>query len=115
MSARQLSMALFLLVPLHIPAWSQAPKNMQLEQNLQVCANCHGAPAFENPTVDNYLVPRLGGQQAAYIVKALKAYKSKQRDHFFMRGIAASLSEKEMRELADYFSNETFSAGAGNE
>ena len=83
----------------------------RLERNLQTCANCHGAPAFEAPTVDNYLVPRLGGQQADYLIKALKAYKTRQRDHFFMRGIAAGLSEEEMQELATYFSTQP--AGAG--
>jgi cytochrome c553 len=93
-------------------AWAQEPEVTRLDRNLQSCANCHGAPAFENPTSDNFLVPRLGGQQAEYIVKALKAYKTRQRDHFFMRGIAASLSEDEMQELAAYFSSQPSKAGA---
>lgn len=34
----------------------------------------------------------------------LKFYKTRQRDHFFMHGIAASLSDEKMQELAAYFS-----------
>lgn len=98
---------------IHAGAWAQAPINSRLQQNSQICVNCHGAPAFEDATIDNLLVPRLGGQQAGYIIKALKAYKTRQRDHFFMRGIAASLSEDEMRELAEYFSAQA-SATEGN-
>jgi cytochrome c553 len=85
-------------------AAAQDANPTRLQRNLMVCANCHGTPAFDYPTVDNYLVPRLGGQQPAYIVKALKAYRSRQRDHFFMRGIAAALSDEEMTELAAWFS-----------
>jgi cytochrome c553 len=99
------SIALVIFTIFQVSAWAQESELSRLEQNLQSCANCHGAPAFENPTSDNFLVPRLGGQQAEYIIKALKAYKTRQRDHFFMRGIAANLSEDEMRELAAYFSS----------
>lgn len=95
----------------HAGVQAQAPINSRLEQNLQICVNCHGAPAFDEPTIDNFLVPRLGGQQSDYIIKALKSYKTRQRDHFFMRGIAANLSEDEMRELAGYFSKQATATG----
>jgi cytochrome c553 len=98
--------ALVLFATCHAVGAAADTGNTRLEQNLQICANCHGAPAFDNPTKDNFLVPRLGGQQAGYLIKALKAYKTGQRDHLFMRGIAASLSEEEMRELANYFSSQ---------
>ena len=77
---------------------------LRLEQNLQSCANCH---AGADP-----LAPRLGGQQPDYIVKALKAYRSGQREHFFMRGMAASLSAAEMRELAAYYAAQSDTAPA---
>ena len=38
-----------------------------------------------------------------YIVSALKAYKSGERSHPSMRGIAASLNEDQMKALADYY------------
>ncbi|MCD6042349.1 MAG: hypothetical protein K0R40_1952, partial [Burkholderiales bacterium] len=34
---------------------------------------------------------------------ALKAYKSGERSHPSMRGIAASLTEEDMKKLADYY------------
>ena len=45
----------------------------------------------------------IAGQQPAYIFNALKAYKSGERSHPSMRGIAASLSEETMKQLADYY------------
>jgi len=49
-------------------------------------------------------VPRLGGQHAAYIVKALSAYKSGARKHPTMNAIASSLTEQDMADLAAYYS-----------
>lgn len=90
---------------------ADAPITKRLAGNLQICANCHGPDVFEKLAVDNYLVPRLGGQQAGYIIKALKQYRTRKRYHFFMRGIAAGLSEEEMAELAAYFSEQPTTAG----
>jgi cytochrome c553 len=41
-----------------------------------MCQGCHGIKGFRiaYPTV--YSVPKIGGQSAAYIVAALKAYKA---------------------------------------
>ena len=50
-----------------------------------------------------YHVPKIAGQQADYIVRALQAYKSGQRQHPSMRGIAASLSDKDMADLGAYY------------
>src|SRR5438132_1471080 len=50
-----------------------------------------------------YHVPRIAGQQPGYIIAALKAYKSGERSHPSMRGIAASLSEEQMQKLAEYY------------
>jgi cytochrome c553 len=48
-------------------------------------------------------VPKLGGQQAAYLVRALQAYKSARRTHPSMRGIAAGMSEQDMADMAAYY------------
>ena len=50
-------------------------------------------------------MPKLGGQQAAYIVKALQAYKSGDRSHPSMRAIAAGLSDQDMADLAAYYAS----------
>jgi cytochrome c553 len=70
----------------------------------QMCVGCHGIPGWRTAFPEVYKVPKLGGQHEAYIVKALQAYKSGERTHPSMRAIAASLSDKEMADLAAYYS-----------
>ena len=53
-----------------------------------------------------YSVPKLGGQHAAYLVNALKAYKSGDRAHPTMMAIAASLSDQDMADVAAYYSQQ---------
>jgi cytochrome c553 len=45
----------------------------------------------------------LAGQHADYLVHALKAYKSGDRQNAIMNGQAAALSEQDMRDLAAYY------------
>lgn len=77
-----------------------------------MCIGCHGIPGYKTAFPDVYSVPRLGGQQAAYIVKALQAYKSGDRRHPSMRAIAAGLSEQDMADLAAYYGAEAVKAAA---
>ena len=67
------------------------------------CIGCHGIPGYKTAFPDVYHVPKIAGQQPGYIVNALKAYKSGERSHPSMRGIAASLTEKDMTDLANYY------------
>ena len=71
--------------------------------NVAMCIGCHGIPGYKTAFPSVYHVPKIAGQQPAYLVNALKAYKSGERSHPSMRGIAASLSEEEMKALADYY------------
>jgi cytochrome c553 len=73
------------------------------QRNFQ-CIGCHGLPGWKTAFPEVYQVPSLGGQHAAYIVSALKQYKKGDRDHPTMRAIAADLSEKDMEDLAAYYS-----------
>ncbi|MNC90496.1 Cytochrome c-552 [compost metagenome] len=50
-----------------------------------------------------YSVPKLDGQHGAYIVSALRAFKSGERKHPSMRAIAASLSDADMADLAAFY------------
>ena len=72
-----------------------------------MCAGCHGIDGYKTVFPEVYHVPRLGGQHAAYIVKALQEYKAGNRSHPSMRAIAAGLSDKDMADLAAYYSSET--------
>ena len=68
-----------------------------------MCIGCHGIPGYHTAFPDVYHVPRIGGQHAAYIVKALQDYKTGNRSHPSMRAIAAGLSDKDMADLAAYY------------
>lgn len=51
-------------------------------------------------------MPKLGGQHAAYIAKALQDYRSGNRSHPTMRAIAAGLSDQDIADLAAYYAAE---------
>jgi cytochrome c553 len=72
----------------------------------QMCEGCHGIADYRTAYPEVYPVPRIGGQQAAYIVKALQDYKTGARKHATMRGIAATLSEQDMADLAAYYAGD---------
>ena len=77
------------------------------------CIGCHGIPGYKTAFPDVYHVPKIAGQNPAYIVAALKAYKSGERSHPSMRGIALSLTEEEMKKLADYYGGPAKAKEAG--
>ena len=72
----------------------------------QMCEGCHGIADYRTAYPQVYAVPKIGGQQAAYIVKALQDYKTGARKHPSMRGIAATLSDQDMADLAAYYAGE---------
>ncbi|MGB9129223.1 MAG: cytochrome c [Thiobacillus sp.] len=93
-----------LLMALAVPAQAAGnPKAGKLKTSM--CAGCHGIPGWRTSYPAVYSVPLLGGQHAEYIVAALKAYKSGERKHPSMMGIAGSLSDQDMADLAAYYSS----------
>jgi cytochrome c553 len=50
-----------------------------------------------------YNVPYIAGQNAKYIEAALNAYKKGDRKHPTMRGIAETLTEQDIADLAAYY------------
>ena len=70
----------------------------------ETCLGCHAAENLEN-TYPMYRIPKVGGQDAAYIVAALKAYKNQQRPHKTMQANAASLSDQDMEDIAAFFAS----------
>ena len=79
------------------------PKELGMENAHAMCIGCHGIPGYKTAFPSVYHVPKIAGQQPAYIVNALKAYKSGERSHPSMRGIAAGLTDEDMKKLADYY------------
>ena len=73
------------------------------KQKSSMCAGCHGIPGYRTAFPETYTVPKIGGQHASYIVKALQGYKSGDRKHPSMRAIAASLTDQDMADIAAYY------------
>lgn len=73
------------------------------KEKTRLCEGCHGIPNWRTAFPEVYSVPRLGGQHPQYIINALQEYRSGQREHPSMRGIAASLSDQDMADLAAYY------------
>ena len=71
-----------------------------------MCVGCHNIPGYKTAFPAVYSVPKLDGQHAAYILSALRQYKSGERTHPSMRGIAATLSDQDMADLAAFYSSE---------
>lgn len=69
-----------------------------------VCAACHGKNGIAQ--IPGY--PNLAGQNEAYLVASLKAYKNKQRSGgqaAVMQGQATGLSEEDIENLAAYYAS----------
>jgi cytochrome c553 len=70
---------------------------------ISACNGCHGIVGYRTAFPEVFHVPRIGGQNPGYIIKALEAYKSGERNHPSMRGVAASLTPQDMADLAAYY------------
>jgi cytochrome c553 len=68
-----------------------------------MCTGCHEIPGYKSVFPLVYSVPMLGGQTAQYIENALHAYKRGERSHPTMRGVAGSLSDQDIADLAAYY------------
>jgi cytochrome c553 len=66
------------------------------------CMGCHGIDTAKN-AYPKYSVPKLGGQNAAYIVAALQEYAAGDRWHPTMKGYATTLSVEDRADLAAWF------------
>lgn len=86
-----------------VAAQAADDNKVTLENKLAQCQGCHGIPDWKTAFPEVYRVPKLGGQKTAYLVAALKAYRSGERDFPTMRAIAAPLTDAEMEQLAKYY------------
>ncbi|MGC1173608.1 c-type cytochrome [Polaromonas sp.] len=69
-----------------------------------MCIGCHGIKGYQASFPEVYKVPMISGQSAKYIQAALNAYKKGERKHPTMRGIADSLNDQDIADLAAYYS-----------
>ena len=72
--------------------------------SVPACAGCHGPNAVGNGPAG---FPRLAGQKAGYITKALNDFRSEARTNDVngtMQGVAAKMSDKDIAAVAAYLS-----------
>lgn len=73
------------------------------ERKVAMCSGCHNIPGYQAAFPEQHRVPKISGQGAPYIIAALTAYRKGERKHPTMRAVAASLSDKDMADLAAYY------------
>jgi cytochrome c553 len=70
---------------------------------VEQCIGCHGIPGYKAGFPEVYRVPMIAGQSAKYIEAALNAYKKGDRKHPTMRGVAGSMSDQDIADVAAYY------------
>jgi cytochrome c553 len=102
-----MSKAITLLVALagalsFMPA-AQAQDAAAGEKKAASCIGCHGIKGYQASFPEVHRVPMISGQNAKYIVASLQAYKKGERRHPTMRGIAITLTDTDMADLAAFY------------
>ncbi|MDH4449752.1 MAG: c-type cytochrome [Rhodoferax sp.] len=77
-----------------------------------MCIGCHGIVGYQASFPEIHKVPKISGQSGKYIATALNAYKKGERKHPSMKGIADSLSDQDIADLAAYYEASGVVAGA---
>jgi len=73
------------------------------QTKVAMCIGCHGIVGYQASFPEVHRVPMISGQSAKYIASALNAYKKGDRRHPTMRGIATSLSDQDIADVAAYY------------
>ncbi len=70
--------------------------------SLSACNRCHDT---DNASPTSPYIPSLGGQDKAYLQRALHEYHSDLRQSGFMEPIAVELDDEDINKLADYYAS----------
>ncbi len=85
------------------PLAARAQDEMAGRQKAAMCIGCHGIPGYQASFPEVHKVPMISGQNPKYIASALEAYRKGDRRHPTMRGIAASLTDKDIADLSAFY------------
>ena len=91
-------------LPLLALAWGHQAKAADIEAGkakATVCVACHGVDGKASAPV----YPHLAGQNAAYLLKQMKAFKEGNRTEPLMAPFMAMLTEADMENLAAYYAS----------
>lgn len=80
------------------------------EAKAQHCMGCHGSKGVSN----NAQFPSLAGQQFVYLVNQLNNFKAGVRKNEIMSGMAASLDDADIQNIAAYFSSQPIKSAGGD-
>lgn len=80
------------------------------QKKAAMCIGCHGIPGYQASFPEVHRVPMIAGQGAKYIAASLNAYKKGERRHPSMRGLAGSLSDADIADLAAFYEQQGSSA-----
>lgn len=92
------------LILLSLPFFANAGDIQAGKDKSAICATCHGATGVAIAPI----YPNLHGQNEAYLISSLKAYKAGQRQggmSVLMTPQATALSDTDIADLAAYFSS----------
>ncbi|HSW15757.1 MAG TPA: c-type cytochrome [Ramlibacter sp.] len=95
--------------PAAVTAQAAGGAKVSIDAKVSQCIGCHGIPGYQATFPEVYRVPKISGQSAKYIASALAAYKTGERKHPTMRGVAGGLSEQDMAEIGAWYEKQ----GAG--
>ncbi len=73
------------------------------KEKSKTCAACHGPDG--NSAAPDF--PRLAGQNYDYLVRALTEYKGGERKNAIMAPLAGALSQRDIQDLASFYSRQT--------
>lgn len=103
-----LGFAILLSVQIAQAVEAESPMPRTAEQIVSgVCIACHGSDGNSVVTLN----PKLAGQHPEYIVKQLTEFKSGKRANAIMGGMAAGLSDADMKNLGAYFASQKLTLG----
>lgn len=73
------------------------------EKKVAMCIGCHGIPEYKASFPEQHMVPKISGQNAKYIAAALNGYKAGDRKHPTMRGLAGTLTDQDIADVAAFY------------
>lgn len=82
------------------PASALAEEAVPLAERIELCQSCHGEVGVPIETA----IPIIAGQEFYYIYVQLRDYKAGRRANAVMSEIAADMTKKDMKALAEHFS-----------
>jgi cytochrome c553 len=100
---KPIPLLLALAAALFTASAAQAQDAAAGEKKAAMCIGCHGIPGYQASFPEVHKVPKISGQNAKYIVAALTAYKKGERHHPSMRGVAGSLTDRDMADLGAFY------------